>query len=98
MAPCGRIPGTDPLPRRKKDTMNRLEALHDAGVSVWLDMLSRDLLETGAFAELVADFAVTGATSNPTIFPKAIAGSERYDEQLRAAAAAGTRDPQELFL
>jgi transaldolase len=77
--------------------MNRLEALHDAGVSVWLDMLSRDLLETGAFAELIADFAVTGATSNPTIFARAIAGSERYDEQLRAAAAAGIRDPQELF-
>jgi transaldolase len=77
--------------------MNRLQQLHDAGVSIWLDTLSRELLDTGAFAKLIAESAVTGATSNPTIFAKAITGSERYDEQLRAAVAAGTRDPRELF-
>ena len=77
--------------------MNRLEALHDAGVSIWLDNLSRELLESGAFATLIADFAVTGATSNPTIFAKAITGSDRYDDQLRAALASGVRDRQELF-
>jgi Transaldolase/Fructose-6-phosphate aldolase len=73
--------------------MNRLQALHDAGVSIWLDTLSRELLDSGEFAELIANFAVSGATSNPTIFAKAITGSERYDEQLRAAVASGTRDP-----
>jgi transaldolase len=77
--------------------MNRLEQLHDAGVSIWLDTLSRDLLDGGDFATLIADCAVTGATSNPTIFAKAITGSESYDEQLRAAVASGARDPQELF-
>ena len=77
--------------------MNRLQALHDAGVSIWLDTLSRELLDSGRFAGLIADCAVTGATSNPTIFAKAITGSDRYDDQLRAAAAAGRRDPQELF-
>ena len=77
--------------------MNRLERLHDAGVSIWLDTLSRELLDSGAFATLIADCAVTGATSNPTIFAKAITGSDRYDDQLRAAVAAGVRDPQELF-
>ena len=77
--------------------MNRLEQLHDAGVSIWLDTLSRELLDSGAFAALIADSAVTGATSNPTIFAKAITGSDRYDDQLRAAVAAGVRDPQELF-
>jgi transaldolase len=77
--------------------MNRLEQLHDAGVSIWLDTLSRDLVEDGGFATLIADFAVTGATSNPTIFAKAITGSDRYDEQLRAAVASGVRAPQELF-
>ena len=66
--------------------MNRLQRLHDAGVSVWLDTLSRELLESGEFGELVRDYAVTGATSNPTIFAKAITGSDRYDEQLRAAS------------
>ena len=77
--------------------MNRLQALHDAGVSIWLDTLSRELLDSGDFAELIADCAVTGATSNPTIFAKAITGSDRYDDQLRAAVASGARDPQELF-
>jgi transaldolase len=77
--------------------MNRLQALHDAGVSIWLDTLSRELLDTGSFAELIAESAVTGATSNPTIFAKAITGSDRYDEQLHAAVDAGTRDGQELF-
>jgi transaldolase len=77
--------------------VNRLEQLHDAGVSIWLDTLSRELLDTGAFGALIADSAVTGATSNPTIFAKAITGSDRYDEQLRAAVASGVREPQELF-
>ena len=77
--------------------MNRLQQLQDAGVSIWLDTLSRELLESGGFARLIADFGVTGATSNPTIFAKAITGSNRYDDQLRAAVAAGVRDPQELF-
>jgi transaldolase len=77
--------------------MNRLQALHDAGVSIWLDTLSRELLETGNFARLIAEDAVTGATSNPTIFAKAITGSDRYDDQLRGAVGSGVRDPQELF-
>jgi transaldolase len=77
--------------------MNRLQALHDAGVSIWLDTLSRELLESGEFARLIADSAVTGATSNPTIFAKAITGSDRYDDQLRAAVASGVSGPEELF-
>jgi transaldolase len=77
--------------------MNRLEALRGAGVSIWLDTLSRELLDSGHFARLIDDYAVTGATSNPTIFAKAIRGSDRYDEQLRAAVASGVRDPQSLF-
>src|SRR5688572_7555187 len=77
--------------------MNRLRHLHDAGVSIWLDTLSRELLDSGGFAELIAGSAVTGATSNPTIFAKAITGSDRYDDQLREAVATGVRDPQELF-
>ena len=74
--------------------MTRLEQLQDAGVSIWLDTLSRELLDSGAFAQLIAGSAVTGATSNPTIFAKAITGSDLYDGLLSAAAA---RDPQELF-
>jgi transaldolase len=77
--------------------MNRLEQLHDAGVSIWLDTLSRELLDGGAFTALIADWAVTGATSNPTIFARAITGSDCYDDQLSAAVGSGVRAPQELF-
>jgi transaldolase len=74
--------------------MNRLKALHDAGVSIWLDTLSRELLDSGDFAALIAGSAVTGATSNPTIFAKAITRSDLYDGELRAAA---DRSSQERF-
>jgi transaldolase len=77
--------------------MNRLQGLHNAGVSIWLDTLSRELLDSGAFPTLIAESAVTGATSNPTIFAKAITGSDRYDDQVDAAVASGVRDAQELF-
>jgi transaldolase len=77
--------------------MNRLQQLHDAGVSIWLDSLSRKLLDSGDFASMIADCAVTGATSNPTIFAKAITGSGAYDDQLRSAVASRVHDPQELF-
>ena len=74
-----------------------LRRLHDAGVSIWLDTLSRQLLDSGEFAGLIRDFSVTGATSNPTIFAKAITGSDLYDGQVQDLVAAGSRDPQELF-
>ena len=74
-----------------------LGALHAAGVSIWLDTLSRELLNSGEFKELIRDDSVTGATSNPTIFAKAITGSDLYDDQLRQLASAGERDPQALF-
>src|SRR5690349_8143752 len=74
-----------------------LQRLHTAGVSIWLDTLSRQLLHSGEFATLVRDFSVTGATSNPTIFAKAITGSDLYDEELAGLASAGERDTQELF-
>src|SRR5260370_38611651 len=74
-----------------------LQRLREAGFSVWLDTLSRELLDSGGFAELIRDWGVTGATSNPTIFAKAIPGSDRYDDQLRQLVAGGQRDTQELF-
>ena len=77
--------------------MSRLSRLHDAGVSIWLDTLSRPLLEGGEFERLVREDAVSGATSNPTIFAKAITGSDRYDEQMQTAVSRGVEDPQELF-
>ncbi len=77
--------------------MSQLQSLQRAGVSIWLDTLSRELLESGGFARLVAESAVTGATSNPTIFANAITGSDRYDEQLRELADARVADLREAF-
>src|SRR3990172_3197350 len=76
---------------------SRLHELSARGVSVWIDSLSREMLETGELARLMAEDAVVGVTSNPTIFQKALASGERYDAQLRELAAAGVDDPAELF-
>lgn len=78
--------------------MDRLGALHDAGVSIWLDTLSRDLLESGEFTRLIAECSVTGATSNPSIFEAAITESASYDDQLRDLLKGPERDARELFL
>jgi transaldolase len=75
---------------------SRLQQLSDAGVSVWIDSLSREMLHSGALAGLIADDAVVGVTSNPTIFQKALAEGDLYDEQLREVAAA-TDDTVEIF-
>ncbi|GAA1160888.1 transaldolase [Nocardioides aquiterrae] len=61
---------------------DRLKALSDAGVSIWLDDLSRERIETGNLADLMREKYVVGVTTNPTIFAAAIANGERYDEQV----------------
>jgi transaldolase len=63
-----------------------LKELSDAGVAIWLDDLSRERLVTGTLAELVRDKHVVGVTTNPSIFQKAITGSEIYDDQIRDLA------------
>ena len=73
--------------------MDSLKALNGLGQSIWLDNLSRDLLETGKLAQLTAQ-GVSGLTSNPTIFAKAIAGNRRYADDL-ARARSLDADPQQ---
>ena len=68
---------------------DRLKALADAGVSIWLDDLSRERLETGNLADLVRSSYVVGVTTNPAIFQAALAAGARYDPQVRELAAAG---------
>ncbi|PSL51057.1 transaldolase [Saccharothrix carnea] len=68
---------------------NPLAALSDAGVSIWLDDLSRERLNTGNLAELIAGKHVTGVTTNPTIFAAALAKGAAYDEQVRELVARG---------
>jgi transaldolase len=67
----------------------KLTALSEAGVSIWLDDLSRERLNTGNLAELIRDWNVTGVTTNPTIFANALSKGESYDEQVRELAARG---------
>ncbi|HTK24446.1 MAG TPA: transaldolase [Gaiella sp.] len=75
---------------------SRLHELAAHGVSTWIDSLSREMLETGELARLMADDAVVGVTSNPTIFQKALAEGDWYDDQLREAKKE-IHDPVELF-
>lgn len=67
----------------------RLAALSNAGVSIWLDDLSRDRLDSGNLLELVRDWHVVGVTTNPTIFAKALHNGQAYDEQVRELANRG---------
>ena len=64
---------------------NRLKELHDAGQSIWLDSIDRRMLHDGELDRRIRDDALTGMTSNPTIFQKALASSNAYDEQIVAA-------------
>lgn len=76
---------------------DRLEALAAAGVSIWLDDLSRERIESGNLADLVKEKSVVGVTTNPTIFAGAIANGERYDEQVRRLVADGKPVDEVIF-
>ena len=71
-------------------TVNRLKQLHDAGVSIWLDFIDRSILRNGDLSRRIREDALTGMTSNPTIFEKALAEGSAYDDQLRGAPAGRT--------
>ncbi|MGH3136189.1 MAG: transaldolase [Gaiellaceae bacterium] len=76
---------------------SRLHELSTHGVSVWIDSLSREMLDTGELARLIEADAVVGVTSNPTIFEKALSTGEWYDAQLREELERSD-DPKEIFL
>jgi len=69
--------------------MNATGTLHDLGQSLWLDNITRDLLESGTLARYIAELSVTGLTSNPTIFDHAIKGSADYDAAIRSKLKSG---------
>ena len=76
---------------------NPLQQLAERGQSVWLDFISRELVTTGQLEHRIAEENVTGLTSNPTIFQKAIAEGSLYDDQIRELISAGIDDPQDVF-
>ena len=75
--------------------MSRLAKLHDEGQSIWLDNIDREMLQNGDLEKRIHEDSLTGMTSNPTIFEKALAEGGDYDDQL-ASAPAGT-SPHDLF-
>jgi transaldolase/glucose-6-phosphate isomerase len=75
---------------------NPVHDLFKAGQSVWIDYIRRDMLTSGELARLIGDGQISGLTSNPTIFEKAIAGARGYDAQLTELARAG-KSAQEIF-
>jgi len=68
--------------------MNAIQELRRMGQSIWLDNITRTLLDEGTLAAWIRDFALTGLTSNPSIFEKAIIGSHAYDAAIAASSAA----------
>ena len=89
------------LPRLRKwrEAMpeSRLQQLSALGQSVWIDSLSREWIQTGELERMMREDAVVGVTSNPTIFQKAMAEGDWYDEQLREVIETES-DPKEIFL
>ena len=74
---------------------SRLSKLHDEGQSIWLDNIDRTMLHNGDLERRIAEDFLTGMTSNPTIFEKALAEGAAYDEQLTGASSG--LSPDQLF-
>src|SRR6195256_1184488 len=89
---CGRPPYIQP----EGDTMNPTKTLHDLGQSLWLDNITRELLNSGTLKRYIDDLSVTGLTSNPTIFDNAIKNSAMYDEDISRSASAA-KSAEDLF-
>jgi len=71
--------------------------LHDQGQSLWVDNITRAMLDDGTLEKYIAELSVTGLTSNPTIFEKAIGGGHDYDKQIAEIAEGGVSDPEKIF-
>src|ERR1700693_391865 len=76
--------------------MKATQKLHDAGQSIWLDNITRNLLNTGGLRRYIDELSVTGLTSNPTIFDQAIKTGDAYDDSIRTKVAAG-KSGEKLF-
>ncbi len=77
--------------------MTTLKRLHDGGQSIWLDAISRDMLRDGTLAHYIRDFSVTGLTSNPTIFQRFVASTNRYDYEIRKRLEQGVSAERLFF-
>ncbi|PPJ15911.1 transaldolase family protein, partial [Nocardia nova] len=64
--------------------MKPTQQLHEAGQSLWLDNITRSMLDDGTLANYIGEYSITGLTSNPTIFDKAIEAGADYDDDIAA--------------
>jgi transaldolase len=81
----------------KEFSMRATQEFQQLGQSIWLDNITRELLESGTLARYIHDFSVTGLTSNPTIFEHAIGGGDRYDASIRRLTKAGISEEELCF-
>jgi transaldolase len=77
--------------------MNTAQQLHEIGQSLWLDNITKGMLNDGTLERYVREYSVTGLTSNPSIFGKAIEQSHDYDDSIEEAAGRGLRDDDLFF-
>jgi transaldolase len=77
--------------------MSMTKSLHDLGQSLWLDNITREILDDGTLSRYIEQFSITGLTSNPTIFDEAIGKTAAYDKGIRQKAAAGLSG-EDLFV
>ncbi|MTD93630.1 transaldolase [Hyphomicrobium sp. xq] len=77
--------------------MKPTQQLHDAGQSLWIDDITREMLDSGRLAKMVAELSVTGLTSNPTIFEKAVGKGSDYDEAIEKLLRKGLSDEALFF-
>ncbi len=77
--------------------MKPTQQLHDAGQSLWIDDITREMLDSGRLAKLIAELSVTGLTSNPTIFEKAVGKGSDYDEAIEKLLRKGLSDEALFF-
>jgi transaldolase len=77
--------------------MSMTKTLHDLGQSLWLDNITREILDDGTLSRYIEKFSITGLTSNPTIFDEAIGKTAAYDKGIRQKAAAGSSG-EDLFV
>jgi len=73
------------------------QKLHDTGQSLWIDDITRDMLDSGTLAKYISELSVTGLTSNPTIFDRAVTKSDKYDDEIRRLLKGGLKGEPLFF-
>jgi transaldolase len=96
VALAGAVTWSDTESEAEERAMNPNQQLHELGQSIWIDSITREMVRSGTLKRYIDELAVTGLTSNPSIFDKALSGSGDYDEQIEELLARGLSG-EELF-